>query len=120
MPGQSKVVDHLAPDKIAVALDDRMRAAVLRRLFGKEGGVNAAEDDPRAALAGDAADFVATPGVSGVDANADDVAGGNRVEFNLIGSVSSTRCGSTPQREGVAPASTYSQRGVITATPKET
>src|SRR5579864_5154292 len=33
--------------------------------------------------------------------------------------VSSTRCGG-PQHEGVAPASTYNHRGVMTAVPKDT
>ena len=52
-----------------------MRAAVLVRLLGKERRVNAAEDDPRAALARHAADLVAAQRVAGVDADADDVAG---------------------------------------------
>jgi hypothetical protein len=44
-------------------------------LFREESGVNATVDDPGAALASDAADFVAAKGVPSVHADADDIAG---------------------------------------------
>ena len=67
--------DDLRPDQVAVALDDRVRLAVLVRFVRKQRGVNAAEDDPRAALAREPADFVAAQRIAGVNADADDVAG---------------------------------------------
>ena len=67
--------DDLAPGDVAVAFDDGVGVAALEGFFGKEGGVDAAVDDPGAAVAGDATDFVAAEGVAGVDADADDVAG---------------------------------------------
>ena len=69
------VVDDLAPHHVAVALGDRVRAAELVRLLRVERGMNAAEHDPGAALAREPADFVAAQRVSGVDADADHVAG---------------------------------------------
>ena len=50
-----------------------MRAALLVRFFRIQGGVDAAVDDPGAALAGTLPDPVADQGVAGVDADADDV-----------------------------------------------
>ena len=80
--------------------------------------MDAAEDDPGAALARGAPDLVAAQRVARVDADADDVAW-----LHCCGSkswsVSSQMTGS-PKRAGVAAASTYSQRGVMTAMPNET
>ena len=77
MPAET-VPDGVLPDEIAVALDDRVRGAMLEDLVREERGVNAAEDDPGAALARQAADLVAAPRVAGVDADADDVTLGDR------------------------------------------
>jgi hypothetical protein len=51
-----------------------MRRTQGERLVGKQGGVNAAEHDPRTAFAGEAADLVPAQGVSGVDADSNDIA----------------------------------------------
>ena len=67
------VGEHLRPDQIAVALDDRVGVAVFLCLVWKKGGMNAAVDDEGAALARDAADFVAPMGIAGMDADADDI-----------------------------------------------
>jgi hypothetical protein len=72
--------------------------------------MDAAIDDPGSAFSGDAADFIAAEGVAGVDADADDVAGLDGFGEDLLkGFVD----------DGVAAARTKSQRGVITAVPKE-
>ena len=84
----------------------------------EERGVNAAEDDPGAALARHPADFVAAQRIARMDADADDVARGDLV-MSMGSSVSSTRWGS-PHCVPVAAARTYSHRGVMTATPNDT
>ncbi len=78
------VGDGLAPGDVSVALDDGVCCAELEGLFGEEGGVDAAVDDPCAALAGHAPDLVAAQGVAGVDADADDVAGMNGLGYDLF------------------------------------
>ena len=76
--------DDLAPGKIAVALDDGVGFAAFERFFGKQGGVNAAVDDPGAAAARHAADGISAQGIAGVHADADDVAGLNGFGHNLL------------------------------------
>ena len=71
----------------------------------------------RAALPRLAADLVPAQRVERVDADADDVAGA-MASKSIGSSVSSMTLGS-PYPRGVAAASTYSQRGVITAVPNE-
>ena len=83
MAGQA-VRDDFGPDEVAVALDDRVRLALLQGLFGIQRGVNAAIDDPGAALARHLADLVAAQSVAGVDADADDVPGLNAVGIDLL------------------------------------
>src|SRR4051794_21359967 len=117
MPAKA-VVDDLRPHEIAIPFDDGVRSAVLERLLGKERGVNAAEDDPRAALARQPSDFVAAPRVAGVDADADHVAAGDRVELDPIECLVNEMW--ITHSVGVAAASTYSHRGVMTATPNDT
>jgi hypothetical protein len=69
------VGDCLAPGDVSVAFDYGVGVASFEGFFGKEGGVDAAVDDPGSAFAGDATDFVAAEGVAGVNADADDVVG---------------------------------------------
>jgi hypothetical protein len=79
--------------------------------------VDAAVDDPGAALAGHAADLVAAQGVAGVDADADDVAGLDAFGDDLLeGFVDQD---GVAGGAGVAAARTKSHRGVMTAVPKE-
>jgi hypothetical protein len=78
------VEDDLAPGDVAVAFDDGVGFAAVEGLFGEEGGVDAAVDDPGSAGAGDAADGVAAEGVAGVDADTDDVAGGDGCGVDLL------------------------------------
>ena len=68
------VVQHRAPDAVAVASHDGVRAAQLPGFIGVEGRVHAAEDDAGAALAGQPAHRVAAQHVQRVNADADDVA----------------------------------------------
>ena len=73
----------------------------------------------RAALARLPADRVAAQGVAGVDADADDVARLDSFEVDRLERlVAEHGIAETPA--GVAAASTYSHRGVMTAVPKET
>ncbi len=76
--------DNLAPGKIAVAFDDGVGFAAFESLFRKQRGVNSAIDHPGAAAASHAADRVSAQGIAGVDADANDVAGLNRLGHNLF------------------------------------
>ena len=113
------VADDLAPDGVAVALDDGGGAAELVGFLGIERGVDAAEDHRGAGRLGGAADLVAAQRVAGVDADADDVTRLDRREVErlerFVGDDAGRR---TPA--GVAAAMTNSQRGVMTPTPNET
>jgi hypothetical protein len=67
--------NHLRPHQIAVAFDDRVRAAERGSFLGVQRRVNAAKDDIGAAGARDLTDFVSLHGVAGMNANADHIAG---------------------------------------------
>ena len=85
-----------------------MAAAEVERFVRKERGVNAAEDDPRAALARDPADLVAAQRVARMDADADDVArrDGRRVELleRFVDDERVAEIGRRRRREHVEPA----------------
>jgi hypothetical protein len=68
------VREHLGPDDVAIAANDRVRPAFLPRLVREQRRVDAAVDDERSGGPRLAPDFVAAQGVAGVDADADDVA----------------------------------------------
>ena len=70
-----RVVEDDRPDLVAVALDDRVRAAEALGFFGIERRVDAAVDDGRALGSRLGADFVSAEGVAGVDAETHHVAG---------------------------------------------
>ena len=110
--------DRQRPDEIAVPAYHGVRGAVLVRLIGKERRVYAAVDNPRALLARHAADFVAAPRVPGVDADAHDVAFGDRGHVDVLERlIDEMRIAPVVP---VAAANTYSHRGVMTATPNDT
>ena len=109
--------DDLAPGEIAVACDHGVRFAALECLFRKEGGVNAAVDDPGAAAARHAADRISAQSIAGVHADANDVAGLDGLGHDLLERFIDED--GIADRPGVAAASTKSQRGVMTAVPKE-
>ncbi len=67
------VVEHGRPDHVAVTLDYGMGRAVFPCLVGIESGMNAPEDDRRAALAGDTSELISPQGVGGVNANPHDI-----------------------------------------------
>jgi hypothetical protein len=69
------VAQDLGPDSVAVAGDDRMGAAELVRLVGIERRVNAAEHHRRSGGPRRGANLVAAQGITGMDADSDDVAG---------------------------------------------
>jgi len=69
------------PDHVSIALDHRMSAAQFMGLVGIEGGVNASKHDVGAAFAGQLPDLVAAERVGGVDADADNIAGLNLIQF---------------------------------------
>ena len=69
------VVQRLGPCTLAVAGDDRVRAAESVRLFRKERGVDAPEHDVRAGIPGGDADLVTAERVTSMDSDADDVPG---------------------------------------------
>ena len=79
MPAR-RVVEHERPDHVAVALDDRVRAAETVRLFRVQRGMDAAEDHRRPSGPRERADFVSAKRVAGVNAHAHDVAGLDRLE----------------------------------------
>src|SRR5437762_8042813 len=93
-----------------------MRTTKLMRFVRIERGVNPSEHDISAAPACDLPDFIAAQRIGRVDADAHNVA-----RLNLVrvcrdkGLVQAS-----PKIRGVAAASTYNQRGVMTAVPKET
>src|SRR5205823_687967 len=78
------LLDDARPDDVAVAAHDRVRLTVSRGFVRKQRGMNAAEDDPGAALAHLASDLVTAERVAGMNADADDVARANRVEIDRI------------------------------------
>ena len=71
------VVDDRRPHEVAVTAHHRSRAAEFERLLGEQGRVDAAEHHVGPALTREAAHLVPSQGVAGVDADADDVAGGD-------------------------------------------
>jgi hypothetical protein len=78
------VLDDRRPHDIAVAANDGVRLALLARLFWKQRGVNAAEDNPRAACAGESSDRIAAQRIARMDADADDVAGCERRGIDVL------------------------------------
>ena len=76
--------EHRRPDQIAVALDDRVRRAMLARFVGIERRVDAAEHDRRAALAREAAEVIPAQRVRRVDADADHVARRDALEVERL------------------------------------
>ncbi len=78
------IVEHLRPDDVAVALDDDVRAAEIARFLRKQRGMDAAVDDGGAARADQRPDLVAAERVTGVNADADDVAGPDRIDVERL------------------------------------
>jgi hypothetical protein len=76
--------DYFGPGHVAIAFDDGVGFSGGKGFFGKEGGVNAAVDDPCSAGAGHAADGVSAESVAGVDADADDVSGVDALGSDLL------------------------------------
>src|SRR5438270_943606 len=78
------VLDHTGPDLVAIALHNRVRPAELMSFLGKERGVDSTVDDAGAALTGKLADLVPAQRIAGVDADADYVAGLDRLRIQLL------------------------------------
>ena len=95
-----------------------MSATQFVGLIGVEGGMNSSKDHVGAAFAGQFADLVAAKSIRGVDADADNIAGLNLIRVHRLQGLVDQE--GSPKLAGVAAARTYSQRGVITAVPKET
>ena len=112
-----RVIENERPDHVAVATNDRMRASELPRLVRIQRGVDPSEHDGCTSRSRLRADLVATQGVAGMDPDADDVSR-LHVTASNDSRVSSVMRG-RPYAAGVAAASTNSQRGVMTPTPKE-
>ena len=91
---------------------------MLARLVGIERRVNPAEYHRGTALAREPAKVIPAQRVGGMNANAHNVTRTRHSPSRMDSSVSSTITG-VPYCAGVAAASTYNQRGVITAVPKE-
>ena len=89
------------------------------RFFGIQSGVNSAKDHECAAFPRYLADLISAERVRSVDPDPDGIARMNASSDRAGARVSSTRIGS-PSDDGVAAASTYCQRGVITAVPNDT
>jgi hypothetical protein len=112
------VVEDRWPDEIAIAGDHGVSAAMLAHFVREQRRVNAAEHHICSSCARCLTDPISAQRIPCMDADADHVA--RLHESSSIGSrVSSTRSG-VPWRAGVAAASTYCQRGVMTAVPKDT
>ena len=79
--------------------------------------MDAAVDDAGAARARELSDLVSAQRVAGVDADADDIARHDRGRIERIQRLVDDE--RVAVSAGVAAARTYSQRGVITAVPKE-
>src|SRR5205823_1723730 len=78
------IADGLAPGDVAIAAHDRVCLSALESLFGIKRRVDAAEDDPRAALARHAPDLVSAERVASVDADADHVPGHDVVGVEVL------------------------------------
>jgi hypothetical protein len=72
---QHAIVQRLGPDHVAVAFDHRVGAAQFNRFFRIKGRVDAPENYPGAAFAGDFAHLVAAQGISRVDPDPHHIAG---------------------------------------------
>ena len=114
---RTAVGEHLRPDDVAVAFDDGVRAAEVDAPPPGTASRGCRRRPPSPRALASVPDFVAAQRVAGVNADADDVAWLD-VSRASDSSVSSTMRG-VPHAAGVAPASTNSQRGVMTPTPKE-
>ncbi len=75
-----RIVEHERPDDVAVPFDDGVCAAQIERLVGVQRGVDAAEDHDRPSGSREGANLVSAKGIAGVNADADDIAGSNRVD----------------------------------------
>jgi hypothetical protein len=64
------VAENAIPDDVAVARHDHMCAAVLKRLFRIERGMDSSEHNPGAPLPCRATDLVSSQGVAGVNDDA--------------------------------------------------
>ena len=93
----------MRPHQIAVAVDDRVRAAVRSGFVRVQRRVNAAVDDERAARPRGISDFVTAMRVARVNADADDVAGVDVSDSTVERFVDQM---GVPYRSGVAAAST--------------
>ncbi len=112
------VGQRLRPHDVAVAADHRVGAAELVRLVRIERRVDAAEDDVRARRARQRADSYPRSALP-VWMPMPTMSPGWMRDGSSGSSVSSVMIGS-PYSAGVAAASTYSQRGVMTPMPNET
>ena len=95
-----------------------MRPAQLAGFFGIERGVNPTENYVGPALARQSPDFVAAQRIRGMNADAHGIAGLN--PFRIHRAEGFIHQDGVAKLWGVAPASTYCQRGVITAVPNDT
>ena len=111
------VPNRKPPSNVAIPLDDGVRVSTLEAFLREEGGVDSAVDDGGSALTGDASHLIAAKRIAGVDADADNIADSYRFRVDLFERLVDQD--GLPATLGVAAARTKSQRGVITAVPKE-
>ena len=95
-----------------------MGAAQLEGLFRIQCCVDTAIHDPGSAFTRHASDLHAAQSIAGMDADAHNVAGLYAIGLNLFKRLIRDQQ-DRRTRAGVAAASTYSQRGVITPIPNE-
>ena len=113
------VGQYPGPSDIAIPFHHCVGPAQLVRLLGIKRGVNSAENYVGAPLARNLSNLVSPQGVGRMNADPDGVPGLNAFRIHLA-RVSSTSMGIAKAFRGVAAASTYCQRGVMTAVPNET
>ena len=78
------IAQSLTPGQIAVATNDAIRRSHFESLLRIEGWVNTSEHDKCSTLTGETADVVPAKGITGVNADADDVAGADSIEVQLL------------------------------------
>ena len=107
----------LGPGEIAIALHHGVRVPAFEGLLRKQRGVDAAVHHPGAARSRHAPDLITAQRVAGMDADAHDISGSDALRLDLLQRL--VYQDRIARDFGVAAASTKSQRGVITAVPKE-
>ena len=111
-------MQRFRPDQVSVALDNGMRAPQFQSFLRIQGRVDSAKNNEGASFARDPADRVAAQRVSSMNSYSYCVSWLDPSRIQALQSLIADLWIAV-RRAGVACASTYSQRGVITAVPND-